>query len=480
MRSSRQAHRPRRRSAPSRRTTDGSRRRRTPARRSPPRSRRHRRPSASEAATSSVRAAPRRERNGGRANGSREDRGRQVAGTEGVGDEQDRHGVGACCGTAEDEALSQPDAVRREPDADGSEPREQPGLRARHGLGRGQEPGTEKGEGESGDGGGSDAGNGLLEDEVRRRIHEEHVRRSDGAIGEGGRLQARIAEPRAAIQDEEQRLGGPGDSEARSRKHVGGGDGRKRQGRHAQHECEGRLPASEQRSRQRPRPRPRRRARCRRCGRRPTAAEREGARGRPRQARTSSRADRGPSSSETSCSQIPAASTTSTNDATTAVIPAPAAASASSASQATCAPTTAAIPISKRVPAARHGERHCRGENDHGECRRRPRQLRVDCLQGRGESRPEQPDRRDRLGRPRDRDDDSERREATGKRKREPVGHDVVSGSRGGQRRVATGDTCAGGSERHLQLAVTRPHPERRADREPPKRRHRTATRIAA
>ena len=141
-------------------------------------------------------AAPRRERDGGGANSGRDDRGREVAGAERVGDEQDRDGVGAGRGAAEDETLLEPDAVRCEPDPDGREPGEQPGLGARHGLGRGEEPGTEKGEGKCGDGGGSHAGDGLLEDELRRCVDEEHVRRGDGAVDEGGCLQARIAHPR--------------------------------------------------------------------------------------------------------------------------------------------------------------------------------------------------------------------------------------------------------------------------------------------
>ena len=89
-------------------------------------------------------APPRRDRHGGDTDGRGDDRCREVTGAERVGGEQDRDGVGAGCGGAEDEALLQPDAMRREPDADGGEPREKPGLGARHRLGGREDARTEQ------------------------------------------------------------------------------------------------------------------------------------------------------------------------------------------------------------------------------------------------------------------------------------------------------------------------------------------------
>ena len=70
------------------------------------------------------------------------------------------------------------------------------------------------------------------------------MRRRDGAVDEGGCLQARIANPQGD-EGEEQRLGRPGDREARSRQQVGGGDGGKRERRDTEDEGKGRLHAAE-------------------------------------------------------------------------------------------------------------------------------------------------------------------------------------------------------------------------------------------
>ena len=199
---------------------------------------------ASDAATSSTELRRDEIASGGGTDCGRDDRGREMAGAERVGDEQDREGVRAGCGSAEDETLLQPDAVRCEPDPDGGEPREQPGLGARHSLGGSEEPGTEKGERKSGDRGGRHAGDGLVEDQLRRCVDEKHVRRGDGAVDERGCLDARIAHPQGD-ERQEQRLGRPGEREARSRQQVGGGDGGQRQRRHAEHEGEGRLEAAQ-------------------------------------------------------------------------------------------------------------------------------------------------------------------------------------------------------------------------------------------
>ena len=108
-----------------------------------------------------------------------------MTGAERVRGEQDRDRVGAGCEAAEDEALLQPDAMRREPDADGSEPGEKPGLRARNRLGGREDAGAEQRECQRSDRRRGDPGNGLLEDQLRRRVDEEHVRRGDGAVDEG-------------------------------------------------------------------------------------------------------------------------------------------------------------------------------------------------------------------------------------------------------------------------------------------------------
>ena len=134
--------------------------------------------------------------------------------------------------------------MRREPDTNGGEPREQPGLGARHRLGGREDACTEQGGGKCGDRGGRHPGNGLVEDQLRRCIDEEHVRRGDGAVDERSCLQARIAHPQGD-ERKEQRLGRPGERDARSRQQVGGGDGRKRERRYAEHEGQRGLEAAE-------------------------------------------------------------------------------------------------------------------------------------------------------------------------------------------------------------------------------------------
>ena len=105
-------------------------------------------------------APPRRDRHGGGTDGRGDDRCREVTGAERVGGEQDRDGIGAGGGRAEDEALLQPDTMRREPDADGGEPCEKPGLGARRRLGGREDARTEKSERQCGDRGGGHSGTG--------------------------------------------------------------------------------------------------------------------------------------------------------------------------------------------------------------------------------------------------------------------------------------------------------------------------------
>ena len=94
---------------------------------------------------------------------------------------------------------------------------------------------------------------------------------------------------------------------------------------------------------------------------------------------------------ETSWSQMPAASTTSTNEATTAVMPAPAAASASSASHATWPPTTTAIPTSSLCQRRGTASATVAARMITANADRRPRQARVDRLQGGARAAPSSP-----------------------------------------------------------------------------------------
>ena len=385
-----------------------------------------------------------------------------MTGAERVGGEQDRDGIGAGCGCAEDEALLQPDAMRREPDADGGEPREEPGLGARHRLGGREDARTEKRERQCGDRGGRHPGNGLVEDQLRRCIDEEHVRRGDAAVDERSCLQARIAHPQGD-EREEQRLGRPGEREARSRQQVGGGDGGKRERRHAEHEGKGRLEAAKRDPGDGPdhgRAGERDALVAVDVPQRPHEQEREADGGEHERAREriEVRLPGDELQPDSGCEHDQHERGDDGGRACTGR------GVGVEREQCNLRSDDDADPDQELVPATRHCQRDRRAEDDHRERHRGPRQPGVDRLQGRGERRPEQPDRGDRLGRPRDRDHDGERREAAGERQREPVGHELVAGCRGGQGCIATRDACAGGAERHLQLAVARAHPERSAD----------------
>ena len=226
----------------------------------------------------------------------------------------------------------------------------------------------------------------------------------------------------------------------------------------------------------RPRPRPPRRARSPGCCRRPRAAARGGARGRPQRARTSSRADRDPS-----CRRRAQPDTGGEQDQHERGEDGGGACTRRRVSieseQCNLSSDDDTDSDQQLVPASRNCENNRCTEDDHRERDGGPREPRVDRLQGRREAAPEQPDRGERLGRPCDRDHDSDRREAARERKREPVGHEVVVGRGRGKRCVSASDARAGGAERHLQLAVARP--ERRTQRRRPQPRRRRRRRRA-
>ncbi len=69
------------------------------------------------------------------------------------------------------------------------------------------------------------------------------MRRGDGAVDEGGCLQAGIANPQGD-EGQQQRLGRPGDRQARSRQQVGGRDGGKGERRDTEDERKGGLHAA--------------------------------------------------------------------------------------------------------------------------------------------------------------------------------------------------------------------------------------------
>ena len=349
-------------------------------------------------------ATSRRDRDSNGTNGRGDDRGREVTGAERVAGEQDRDGVGAGRDAAEDEALLQPDPMRREPDANGSEPGEKPGLRARRRLGRREDAGAEQRKCQRSDRGRGDPGDGLLEDQPGRRVDEEHVRRGDGAVDEGCCLQAGIANPQGD-EGQEQRLGRPGDREARSRQQVGGRDGGEGKRRDTEHEREGRLHTAEREPRAGPdhrRPGKRVALVAVDIPERPHEQEREADRSEHERAREriEIRLAGDELQPDPCCEHDQHVRGEDGGRA--------------------CARRRIGIESEKRnlcsngdsdpdqqlVPTTRHGENHRRTEDDHRERHGGPGEPRVDRLQGRGECGPEQPDRGHRLGRPRDRDHD--------------------------------------------------------------------------
>ena len=305
-------------------------------------------------------------------------------------------------------------------------------------------------------------GTGSSKIELRRRIDEEHVRRGDGAVDEGGCLQAGIANPQGD-EGQEQRLGRPGDRQARSRQQVGGRDGGKRERRDTEDERKGRLHAAKREPGTGPdhgRAGEREALVAVDVPERPHEQEREADRSEHERARE--RIEIRLAGDELQPDPRREHDQHERGDDGGGACPGRRVGIESE--QCNLCADDDADPDQQLVPATRDGERNRCGEDDHRERDGGPREPRVDRLQGRRERRSEQPDRGDRLGRPCDRDHDGDRRKAARERKREPVRHEVVAGRGRGQRGVATRDARAGGAERHLQLAVARPHPERDAD----------------
>ena len=112
------------------------------------------------------------------------------------------------------------------------------------------------------------------------------------------------------------------------------------------------------------------------------------------------------------------------------------------------------------VPGARDGDDPHGHEHDRRERGRLPGHLGVDGLERGGECRAEEPERRDQLGLPADRDHRSDRSDQTRERKRQSVGDEVVARGGRGERRVRPGDARAHRRERRPVLPVARSQQE--------------------
>ncbi len=129
------------------------------------------------------------------------------------------------------------------------------------------------------------------------------------------------------------------------------------------------------------------------------------------------------------------------------------------------------------APVARHCDSARGDENDDRERGGLPRHAGVEGLQRRRERGTEEADPRDDLRAPAKRYHGRDRSNGAGQRQRQPVGDEVVAGSRRGERCIAARDACADCGKRRPVLAVARPEEETGAEDE---RRGRRAERDAS
>ena len=254
------------------------------------------------------------------------------------------------------------------------------------------------------------------------------MRRGDGAVDEGGCLQAGIASPQGD-EGQQQRLGRPGDRQARTRKQVGGrattaSESDETPRMRARAGCKRRTPiqAPAQTTAAPASARPSLRSTSQ-SGRTGTRAK-----SRRRRARTSSRADRDQSCRRRAGTRSPPPAPTSTNEATTAVVPFSGGRIGIESEHGNLSADDDADADQQRVPATRRGKRDRRGEDDHRECHGGPREPGVDRLRA-GRAPP--PAARSRRPSPtttrwRSR---RQRRQAARERQRQPV-RSVVAGRR--------------------------------------------------
>jgi hypothetical protein len=120
----------------------------------------------------------------------------------------------------------------------------------------------------------------------------------------------------------------------------------------------------------------------------------------------------------------------------------------------------------QRLPLALRGDHRGRREHDHREGRRGGGHARVDRLERRRERGADEPDARQDLRAPRERDHGRQRGDRARERKRECVGHEVVARRGRRERRVGPCRTGSHGREGREELAVPGADEEARAEDE--------------